>query len=336
MPTSQIIDIFKGPGPRLSDRGEANVIVRIRELLAEVTLPSPYGMGDDCAVLPMAPACADSSFGLATVDAVTLGDHFTQSCPSELVGRKLVHRNVSDIAAMGGVPKWALLTILSGANLRMDWLDGFIGGVRTAALGFGMHIVGGDISALPAGMFSAALTVYGHAGKPILRTTAKDGDAIWVTGELGGSRLGHHLSFSARIKEGLWLVQQVEPTAMMDISDGLAKDLPALLPAGCIAALETNKIPISKAAFVQADNQFDNALRAAFCDGEDYELLFCAPQGADAWLGLWQQTFPQTPISCIGHIQTATPDVVADGLLIDAASGMPLTQIKGYEHFCSI
>jgi thiamine-monophosphate kinase len=335
MNTSQQPSPFRGSGPCLRDLGESRLIERIRTTLADATLPTPYGMGDDCAVLPSSSEAGPLPCGLATVDAVTLGEHFTADCPPELVGRKLVHRNVSDIAAMGGRPQWALLTLLSSGDLRLDWLDAFIAGVRNAAIALNMHIVGGDISAMPANLFSSVLTVHGYAKTPILRSTAKVGDAIWVTGSLGGSLSGHHLTFSARIEEGVWLAQNVPITAMMDISDGIAKDLPALLPKGSLGALETQKIPVSQAALKLAGNQPDKALQAAFCDGEDYELLFCTPANTNDWLSLWQQTFPQTRLTCIGHIQAAGSDTASSAILIDAHSGSPLTQANGYEHFQS-
>ncbi len=326
---------FKGPGPCLRDHGESRIIAHIRRTLADATLPSPFGMGDDCAVLPASAESGPLPSGLATVDALTLGEHFTIDCPPALAGRKLVQRNVSDIAAMGGRPQWALLTLLSGGNLRLAWLDAFIAGIRDAAIEWNMRIVGGDISALPVDLFSSVLTVHGKAQTPILRSTAKVGDAIWVTGSLGGSLSGHHLSFTARVEEGVWLAQNVPITAMMDVSDGLAKDLPALIPKGLRAELELDEIPVSAAAQQKAEKEPAQALHAAFCDGEDYELLFCAPPHTHNWLSLWQQTFPQTPLTCIGHLVRADPSAATGSVLVDAKNGNPLTFANGYEHFRS-
>jgi thiamine-monophosphate kinase len=335
MNTSPQLSPFKGLGPCLRDRGESRIIAQIRETLADATLPSPFGMGDDCAVLPASAQSGPLPSGLVTVDALTLGEHFTADCPPALAGRKLVQRNVSDIAAMGGRPQWALLTLLTGGNLQLAWLDAFIAGIRDAAMEWNMRIVGGDLSTLPDDLFSSVLAVHGNAQTPILRSTAKVGDAIWVTGSLGGSLYGHHLTFSARVEEGVWLAQNVPISAMMDISDGLAKDLPALIPKGLRAELELEKIPISTAARRKAENQPAEALRAAFCDGEDYELLFCTPPHTHNWLSLWQKTFPQTPLTCIGHLVSADTPAANGSHLVDASTGTPLTFTNGYEHFRS-
>ncbi len=336
MNTSQQLSPFNGPGPCLRDRGESKIIAQIRETLSDATLPSPFGMGDDCAVLPLSAELGPLPSGLATVDALTLGEHFSADCPPALAGRKLVHRNVSDIAAMGGRPEWALLTLLSGGGLRLSWLDAFIGGIRDAAIECNMRVVGGDVSALPSDLFSSVLTVHGSAQTPILRSTARVGDTIWVTGSLGGSLWGHHLTFSARVEEGVWLAQNVPISAMMDISDGLAKDLPALIPKGLRAELELAKIPVSKAALQKAANEPGLALHAAFCDGEDYELLFCTPPHTHNWLALWQQTFPQTALTAIGQLVSAdNKSAATTSLLFNASTGTPLTFANGYEHFRS-
>jgi thiamine-monophosphate kinase len=324
---------FSGTGPRLRDVGECVMIQRIRSLLGKVNPPAPHGIGDDCAVLPVSTELASRTFGLATVDAVTLGEHFLPDTTPELVGRKLVHRNVSDIAAMGGRPNWALLTLLSGGDLRLEWLDGFMVGLRDAAIQLKMQIIGGDISALPDGLFSAVLCVHGQAVTPILRSTAKAGDSLWVTGTLGGSLVGHHLQFNARVEEGCWLAENVSVSAMMDVSDGIAKDLTALLPADTLAALDINKIPISTAAMEQAQQQRDLALKAAFCDGEDYELLFATPPQTVDWLADWQRQFPHVPVTQIGTITKVPESATSTCKLIDSQTGQALDYFKGYAHF---
>ena len=165
-------------------------------------------------------------------------------------GAKLLKRNLSDIAAMGGRPGSAVLSLALAPATSVRWLREFYLGLAACARSHGVKIVGGDITQAPAGFFGAFLTLHGEATGPrvLTRTGARAGDTIFVTGRLGGSRLGHHYKFTPRLREGAWLAAQPEVMAMMDISDGIAKDIWALTPAGLIASINPADIPVSAAA----------------------------------------------------------------------------------------
>ena len=307
--------------------GERHVIERLRSWLAQVSQPSPQGIGDDCAIIDL----PQRKRQILTTDAVTWGQHFDERVSAAEAGAKLIKRNLSDIAAMGGDPGPALLTLMSGPDLSLRWLESFIAGVREACLTYGVQIVGGDVSELDAGHFSAGLALTGYVGEHYkLRSTAAVGDHIYVTGQLGGSILGKHYNFEPRLREGSWLASRSDCTAMMDLTDGLAKDLGALLPENSSAAIVPAKLPISAAAAEQSRTTGRTAIEHAFCDGEDYELLFCCSASADtiAFEADWDDAFPKLEIRRIGQITTP-----GGSRYLDASTGKPLGYSSGFEHF---
>jgi len=310
--------------------GETKLIERIRGWLGEVSPPTPGGMGDDCAVLEP----IREGLQLLTTDSVTFGQHFDASVRPEDAGAKLIKRNLSDIAAMGGEPEAALLTLICGPDLRLDWLESFVRGIRQCCADYGVFIVGGDVSQLAESHFVATLTLTGTCqNRPILRSTARIGDSIYVTGRLGGSILGKHYRFNPRIHEGKWLASRLEVSAMMDLTDGLGKDLAALLPEASSALIELSELPCSKEAETCASMDRRPTVAHAFCDGEDYELLFTVKAETDesAFLQGWHSRFPHLELTRIGSIidaRSASP-------YLDAATGKPLSWDHGFEHFTS-
>lgn len=306
--------------------GEVGLLRAMREWLGEAAPPAPYGMGDDCAVLPAAKADAN----LFAVDALIYGRHFDDSVAPEAAGAKLLKRNLSDIAAMGGEPRQAVVSLMLSPDTSTAWLAAFTRGMAACALKYGVALVGGDLTETP-GFLGGSLSILGHAERPITRGGAKVGDWIAVTGDLGGSILGKHYTFEPRLAEGLWLAQQPEVTAMIDVTDGLAKDLPALLPHGSAAAIERERVPISKAAREAAAASGKTAESHAWSDGEDYELLFtfdgkCDPQELPV---RWRKRFG-IPLTVIGKIQAAADPAQR---ILDAATGKPFLPNDGYEHF---
>jgi thiamine-monophosphate kinase len=273
----------------VSAQGEKALIGLIRRWLGPASPPSPAGIGDDCAVL--APARGRE---LLTVDPVVHGIHFDDSAPAAAAGAKLFRRNLSDIAAMGGQPRAAVVALALDGRVSLRWLAGFFRGLRRESLRHGVPVVGGDVAALP-GAFVATLALSGEArGRVLTRAGARLGDRIYVTGRLGASlSSGRHLSFEPRLAEGAWLAAQGAVHSMMDLSDGLAKDLPALVPAGAEPSLAGARIPLRRGA----------TLRGALCDGEDYELAFCASPGAGPRLeAAFRRRFPRTRLTCIGSL----------------------------------
>ncbi len=321
----------KQPADTVSSLREIALLRAIREWLGAASPPSPQGMGDDCAVLGLEGAQSV----LATTDGVVYGRHFDDTAPPGAVGAKLLDRNVSDIAAMGGTPKHALVHLIIGRDLSTAWLKQFYLGLAQSCREYGVTLAGGGTAQGPDGVFAADLTLLGVPGpKLLLRTGAQIGDGIFVTGELGGSILGKHLDFTPRVVEGQWLVQQPGVRGVIDVTDGLAKDLPEILPAGTDARLDVAALPIAAAAKIQAASDQQSALIHALTDGEDYELLFAVDGRTDlkAFATQWRKALP-TPLTQIGVIAPATNKKL-DRQLRNAATGEPLLPKgkQGFEH----
>lgn len=305
------------------------------ELIARLTplLPSNdtvvVGAGDDCAVIE----CGASDRQLLfKTDAVVEGIHFTRETPPERVGRKALARCLSDIAAMGGTPNAALVTLGLPRNYDASIVEQLYAGMNALAREHGVAIVGGETTTSPERMFvSIALTGFVPHGKALLRSGAKVGDAIFVTGELGGSLAGKHLDFEPRLAEARWLASHFRIHAMIDLSDGLAGDLRHILHAsGLGAELGADTVPVSRAAKLAAkgSSTAKPALLAALTDGEDFELCFTvAAQSAVRLKDAWQRQFPKLKLTCVGKI-TAEP-----GLRLRNKFGVQTFKGDGYVHF---
>jgi thiamine-monophosphate kinase len=232
------------------------------------------GIGDDCAVVR---GPRGGRPGLFKIDSVVDGVHFESKTASPArIGWKALCRSLSDIAAMGGVPRYAVAAAAAPKGFGLARLKGVMAGLESAARRFGVAIVGGD-TASTAGPFSLAVAVWGEAGPggPVLRSGARPGDWVWVTGALGGSILGRHLRFTPRVREARAIVRRLRPTAMLDVSDGLGIDAGRLARAsGVSIVLEAGAVPIAPAARALARRDGRTPLDHALADGEDYELLF--------------------------------------------------------------
>ena len=254
------------------------------------------GPGDDCAVLKW----SDEYDLLVTVDQLIASVHYTPETPPEEAGAKLMKRNLSDIAAMGGEPLWAVVTL--AADSDDGQLARFMAGVAREAARYGTAVCGGDISALPAKGTVTTLTLAGKVprGQAVLRSGARPGDLLYVTGKIGNSfPSGHHLSFTPRLAEGRAL--RGKARAMLDISDGLLLDARRMAQASCVnLEIDVSSVPLRAGA----------RLPGALSDGEDYELLFCGPPGL--------------PGTVIGRVLPGTGEVRTPGL---AEIGK-----YGYEH----
>ena len=280
------------------------------------------GPGDDCAVLDWS-----GSKLLFKTDAIVEGIHFERDTPPEAIGRKALARALSDIAAMSGTPTHALITLGFHAEMEPSLIEAVYQGLRDCAREYNINIVGGETTSLS--QLTLSISLIGNASKPILRNGSAVGDAIFVSGELGGSLAGHHLNFTPRLKEARWLSDQDIVHAMIDLSDGLATDLRHLLSDQTGAELLTRALPIRRAAKERArDNPSGKtALLAALTDGEDYELLFTvSSKDAVPLLDGWKSAFPETPLHCIGKI-TDQPGIA----LRDDKGVKPLT-LHGYDH----
>jgi thiamine-monophosphate kinase len=230
----------------------------------------PIGPGDDAALVEL-----QSRGLLATVDMLLEGVHFSfdEATPVD-VGRKAMNVNLSDIAAMAGTPLFALLAVGLPPGSPTSVPEGLFEGLKEAADRFNVAIIGGDTNSSRSGVV-VSVTVLGepHPKGVVKRSGAKVGDALMVTGKLGYSRLGKHLSFTPRIAEARRLHECCRLTAMMDLSDGLGGDVFHLTgESGVGAVIHADAIPI-------ADGPHDDRspLQHALSDGEDFELLFATP-----------------------------------------------------------
>ena len=284
-------------------------------LLAELprtTDPSVVaGAGDDCAIIrPVGTGCRQ----LLKTDCIIEGIHFALETPPRKIGWKALCRPLSDIAAMGGEPCHALITLALSENVTLRWARGVYAGIGRAAREFGVSVVGGETARSPGPCFiSVCLTGTVSAGNCVTRAGGRVGDRLYVTGRLGGSfPSGRHLRFRPRLDEARWLVQRYPVHAMMDLSDGLATDLPRLAAAsGTGFSLERARVPRSAGCTVFQ----------ALSDGEDYELLFAiGPQKAAALENAWKSRYPKLRLSAIGSL--TEPGIAAR-----------LQNISGYEHF---
>lgn len=287
------------------------------------------GPGDDCAVLDFG---IPDRLVLFKTDSVVEGIHFTRDAPAEKIGRKALARCLSDVAAMAGQPTAALVTIALPREFDPAFVAAIYTGLNDLARGLGVAIAGGETTTNPERiLISIALVGTVARERCILRRGAKPGDAIFVSGTLGGSIEGRHLDFEPRLAEARWLAGKFPPTSMIDISDGLAGDIRHLLePDKLGAELLKSAIPISRAAKLRtkAESTAKPPLLAALTDGEDFELLFTIPsKAAVSLLDAWKRTFPDVPLSCIGKI-TSTP-----GVKLRDKDGYKPMPAHGYVHF---
>jgi thiamine-monophosphate kinase len=305
------------------------------ELIARLTQSLPanptvvVGPGDDCAVLDVG---LPDRWLLFKTDAVVEGVHFVRGAAPEKIGRKALARCLSDIAAMAGTPTAALVTIALPQKFDVKFVEAIYAGLNRLARKHGVAVVGGETTMHPAHtLISIALLGWVPRGKAVLRSGAKAGDAIFVTGELGGSLAGKHLEFEPRLAEARWLAETFPLHALIDLSDGLAGDLRHVLQAGRVGAeLLKTAIPIAHAAKLRAKGRSPAKppFVAALTDGEDFELLFTVASGdAVKLLDAWKKQFPKLRLSCIGKITAGT------GIAIRDQTGLHPFTADGYIHF---
>lgn len=305
------------------------------DLIAKLTKNLPTnksvlaGAGDDCAVLDLG---VPDKLLLFKTDAVVEGIHFTKETPPEKIGRKALARCLSDIAAMAGTPTAALVTVALPKNFDAAFVGKIYDGLNAVAEKFGVAIVGGETTTNPERiLISIALLGTVARGKQILRSGAKAGDAIFVTGELGGSLAGKHLDFEPRLQEARWLAEHFAIHAMLDLSDGLAGDLRHITDASNVGAeILKSALPVSRPAKLrQRENPAAKPpALAALTDGEDFELVFTvASKDAVKLLDAWKKKFPQTKLSCIGKVTAGA------GIFLRDQTGRHKLNAHGYVHF---
>ncbi len=257
------------------------------------------GIGDDAAVFNG----PGGKYQLLTIDTIVEDiDFLKNKATPQQIGWKALAINLSDIAAMGGIPKVAVVSLTLPKKTSIQFVKGFYEGIQKLTRKFNVSIVGGDLSSGP--KISSSIAVLGESEKKrtIFRKGTKAGDFICVTGRLGGSILGKHLNFMPRVHEGEFLARQ-GVSAMIDISDGLGQDLDHLITESNIVFLiDESKVPISQAARKLARGNTKKELIHAFCDGEDFELLFTiSSRKFQALKKFWPSKF-STPLTVIGRV----------------------------------
>ena len=291
-------------------------------------------IGDDCAILSTLPGTQT----LVTTDFSLEGVHFRRQWhPADSVGHRCLTRGLSDIAAMGGEPFAAFLSLAMPADLPQRWADQFFDGLLNTAKNAGVTLAGGDLSESPAGVL-ADITVIGTVpeGKAILRSTAQPGDRIYVSGELGASyalleqmyasperrfrasSYPAHFYPQAQLALARFLGEKKIPSAMIDISDGLSTDLTRLCRASRVGAiLQENAIPIASL------NRHEVELRHALHGGDEYQLLFTVPPGRRI-----PAEYKGLPLSLIGYITEG------DEISIEHENGYTTElEPQGWQHF---
>ena len=305
------------------------------ELIEKLTRSLPTnksvvtGSGDDCAVLDLG---LPDKLLLFKTDAIVEGIHFKSDAPPAKIGHKALARCLSDIASMAGTPTAALITIALPKTFDAGFIEGIYSGISALARKHDVAIAGGETTTNPERiLISVSMIGLAPRGKVALRSGAEAGDAIFVTGELGGSLARRHLEFEPRVVEGRWLAENFPIHAMIDISDGLAGDLRHILKASRVGAeLLTTAIPITRVAKLasRAESSAKPPLLAALTDGEDFELLFTvAAKNAVPLLDAWKIQFPKLKLSCIGKI------TAGEGITLRDKTGARPFSAHGYEHF---
>jgi thiamine-monophosphate kinase len=303
---------------------ERELIDYIRELVAR-DRPEwlQTGVGDDAAVV-VPPA---GGAVVLTTDMVIEGVHFEPGTALELVGRKAMGRGVSDVAAMAARPLCTLAAVGLGAGTDGEAGRCLIRALYESAREFGAALIGGDIAA-GAQRLIVTVTALGVAGPKgaVTRAGARAGDAVCVTGRLGGSILGRHLRFSPRTDAALALAEACDLHAMIDISDGLSTDALHVAEASARGiVLYAERLPISDDARTLAARTGGAPLWHALNDGEDYELLFCLPAGQAGELA--RTGVCGLPVSVIGEVT----DGPGSALVMPDGRRVPL-QPGGWEH----
>ena len=276
------------------------------------------GIGDDAAVLDPAPGRRI----VVTTDMSVEGTHFESGDAAGRVGRKALAVSISDVAAMGCRSFAAFVAVALRRDLPKDYARGLFLGIRDLAAEFGLSLAGGDTTGTR-GPVVICTTVVGQppaGADPVLRSGARVGQSVLVTGELGGSLSGRHLDFVPRQREALELIGRFRPGAMIDLSDGLSTDAGHVAEAsGVRLRLRSDLVPVAAAAT-------GGGLSSALNDGEDFELLFTLDSEAAAEVE--RTGLAGTRVTRIGEVREGPAGVS----LADAAGHEVPLERGGYEH----
>jgi thiamine-monophosphate kinase len=339
-------------GPRVGGVGERGLIERVRRRPAARRPDRPpgpgvlLGIGDDAAAV----TTDGRTVLLLTTDALVEGVHFRRETAAfRDVGAKALAVNLSDIAAMGGEPRYALLALALPAETPLADVEALYEGLDEMAGRHGVELVGGDTCASPDRIFLSVTVVGTVAGAPLSRRGARPGDAILVTGSLGAAAAGlavldrptlavgaaeagavrdAHRRPVPRVAEGQRIRASGTATAMIDLSDGLATDLGHIAAeSGVAAVVELAAVPIAAATRAVAAAAGVPPERWALSGGEDYELLFTAAADTADRLAAEVSAATGTPVRRIGRIEAGAGPRFLD------REGRPVAVAAGFDHF---
>ena len=327
---------------------EFDLIRRIREAVGPPSHGTLVGLGDDAAVYK-----PPGQLELLTCDAFVEDVHFRRGYATfEEIGAKCMVANVSDVAAMGGFPTRAVLSICVPPDMTDEDVDALYRGALDVCRRYGVEVVGGDTVSSPSGLIvSVALTGSVDRDHVVTRAGAVVGDAVIVTGELGGSEAGlralaeglqedggvrdakrRHLAPVPRVAEARALIEVATPHAMIDVSDGLSSDVWHIAEESNVGiAIEADRIPLAPCALDVAERLGVDPLELALASGEEFELVVAIPSAEVARTAEHVEAVTGTRISLIGTVvdaDTGCSLVMADG------TGKPLLR-TGFEHLGS-
>jgi thiamine-monophosphate kinase len=330
----------------LGELGERGLIDRIRRRLGPPAAGVRLGIGDDAAVIAW-----PAGDLLLTVDTLLEDVHFRRSTSTlRDVGAKAMAVNLSDVAAMGGTPRVALVALAIPQSSAVSDIDELYTGLLDLATPHGVTLVGGDTCSSPVGVVLTVTLAGRLDGPPLTRSGARPGDLVLVTGSLGAAAAGlaslepgpveapeealaivrqaHHRP-TPRVQEGRAIRTAGGATAMIDLSDGLATDLGHIArESGAGAVVDLDALPIAEATRTVARAAGADPRVWAVSGGEDYELCFTAPPEAARILAARVSRETGTAVSVVGRIETAPAGVT----FVDHA-GRPVAMRPGFDHF---
>ncbi len=329
---------------RLGDVGEFGLIDQIRSAVSAQSDRVVLGIGDDAAAVRM----SDGLVSLLTTDTLVEGVHFRRATTSMTsLGWKTLAVNLSDIAAMGGLPRCAVVSLALSDTWSTDAVRDLYTGLSRCSERFNCPIVGGDTVRSPEhGVITMTVLGQVEEGCLVMRSGAQEGDLLCVSGDLGNARTGleilepdvdshgfttavqHFLEPEPRLALGRWLAATVRVTAMIDISDGLASEVGHLCSESKLGAiLDAAAIPVADEARCWSESRGKNPIDLALESGEEYALLFTVPEGR---LAHWLSNKPPelSDITVIGSMRPET-----EGILLHTESGEIPLEARGWNHF---
>ncbi len=331
---------------RITEIGEFGLIDRVKEVIGPPGAGVVVGIGDDVAVL----RARGDKYLLATCDIQVEGIHFLKEAISPYqLGRKAAAINISDIAAMGGVPTYLLVSLALPKETTVEYVDGLYEGLKEETEMAGVQIVGGNMSHSSGVMVDIFLLGEVEPEHLLLRSGARPSDKVLVTGSVGDSGAGlallldptrdhsgeeakevlkAHLTPTPRLKEGRAIARARVATSMIDVSDGTVSDMSHICEASGVGVrLWADALPISPATRAVAEDLSKEPLEWALHAGEDYELLFTAPADKAEELAALVEDETDTPVTIIGEIIEKGMNLV-----LPSGKSLPL-EPRGWDHF---